>query len=218
MIISMVSQKGGVGKSTVARMIAVELVANGWSVKIADLDVGQGTSVKWKTRRDQKGITPEIPVEKYATVERAIKDAELFDLMIVDGPAFAEKGGVRMASASDLVIMPTGYSLDDIEPQIAAAFDLIEAGIDTEKIQFVFCRADGSKSEDQAARNLLKRAGLMVLDNIFPERTSIRQAMNNGMAGSEVSHNSVRKKITPLASEIANLVEHSKNRISSRSG
>ena len=55
-------------------------------------------------------------VEKYATVEWAIRDAENYDLMILDGPAFAERRGLTMVKASDLIILPTGYSLDDMEP------------------------------------------------------------------------------------------------------
>ena len=37
-IIGMVSQKGGAGKSTLARLFARELAKDGFSVKIADLD------------------------------------------------------------------------------------------------------------------------------------------------------------------------------------
>ena len=55
MIISLISQKGGVGKSGIARLLAVEFVRAGWSVKIADLDTMQGTATKWKARRDRAG-------------------------------------------------------------------------------------------------------------------------------------------------------------------
>jgi hypothetical protein len=65
----------------------------GWSVKIADLDTMQGTSTKWKIRRDAAKLEPEIPVEKFGTVERAMREAEKYDLLIIDGPAHAEKGG-----------------------------------------------------------------------------------------------------------------------------
>jgi len=206
MIIALVSQKGGVGKSALARLIAVEYANAGWQVKIADLDTGQGSTTKWKSRRDQKGFKPEIPVEKYATAERAIRDSEAFDLMVLDGPAFAEKGGLKMSEAADLVIIPTGYSLDDMEPQVETAKDLEASGVSPEKIFFIFCRADGSTSEDTAARRYLQRAGMNVLKNIFPERPSVRQGHNNGLAASEVSHKTVRDKIIPLAAEIANLV------------
>lgn len=204
MIISFISQKGGVGKSALARLIAVEFARQGWSVKIGDLDTGQGSTVNWKSRRDMNDIKPEIPAEKYATVDRAIKDAQNFDLMILDGPAFAEQGGLVMAKASDLVILPSGYSLDDMPPQVETAQDLEKSGVAIAKVVFVFSRADASEAEDRDARAYLKRAGVSVLDHVLPERPSIRQAHNNGKAASEVSAKSVRDKVLLLAQEIAN--------------
>src|SRR6516165_10656060 len=114
-IISLISQKGGVGKSAIARLLAVEFVRAGWSVKIADLDTMQGTSTKWKLRRDAAKLEPEIPVEKFVTVERAIRDADKYDVFINDGPAHAEKSGLSMAKKAQLVLMPTCYGLDDLE-------------------------------------------------------------------------------------------------------
>ena len=203
MIISLISQKGGVGKSALSRLIAVEYAKAGWSVKIGDLDTGQGSTAKWKARRDQHGIEPEIPVEKYATVERAIKDAEHYDLMVLDGPAFAERRGLSMAKVSELIIMPTGYSLDDMEPQIETAYELEDNGVDSDHIVFVFCRTEGSVSEDAAARAYLKKARVNILDPVFLERPSIRQAHNMGKAASEVSFPSIKSKILPLAQAIA---------------
>ena len=203
MIISLISQKGGVGKSALSRLIAVEYAKAGWSVKIGDLDTGQGSTAKWKARRDQHGIEPEIPVEKYATVERAIKNAEHYDLMVLDGPAFAERRGLSMARASELIIMPTGYSLDDMEPQIETAYELEDNGVNSDHIVFVFCRTEGSVSEDAAARAYLKKARVNILDPVFLERPSIRQAHNMGKAASEVSFPSIKSKILLLAQAIA---------------
>ena len=184
-------------------MIAVEYAKAGWSVKIGDLDTGQGSTAKWKARRDQHGIEPEIPVEKYATVERAIKDAEHYDLMVLDGPAFAERRGLSMAKVSELIIMPTGYSLDDMEPQIETAYELEDNGVNSDHIVFVFCRTEGSVSEDAAARAYLKKARVNILDPVFLERPSIRQAHNMGKAASEVSFPSIKSKIVLLAQAVA---------------
>ena len=59
-IIGMVSQKGGVGKSTLARMMAREFVAGGLTTKIADLDTQQQTCTHWAGRRAEAGVTPEL--------------------------------------------------------------------------------------------------------------------------------------------------------------
>ena len=53
LIIACVSQKGGTGKSTPARLLAREYANAGWMVKIADLDISQGTSFNWQSRRLQ---------------------------------------------------------------------------------------------------------------------------------------------------------------------
>lgn len=116
-----------------------------------------------------------------------------------------------MARSSELVIIPTGYSLDDMEPQVETANDLQSLGVNPEKIVFIFCRADGSDSEDAAARRYLHRAGMNVLNNVFSERPSIRQGHNNGLAASEISHKSVRDKITPLTVEISALINPKAN-------
>ena len=60
--------------------------------------------------------------------------------MILDGPAHAEKGGKVMAQARDLILIPTGYRIDDIKPPIEAAYELEEAGIASEKILFILPR------------------------------------------------------------------------------
>ncbi len=212
MILSLISQKGGVGKSAMARLLGVEFAKAGWSVKIADLDPAQGTSTKWKARRDQLRIEPDVAVEKFRTVERALKEAEGFDLMILDGPAHAEKGGLSMARASDLVLLPTGYSLDDLEPQVEVAYELEEAGIDAGRLLFVFCRTRGSDAEDRVAREYMKRARVNVLDPVFPELASIRQAHAEGRAGSEVSFPKVQEKVVAVAQAVADALTKRKSR------
>jgi len=181
-IISLVSQKGGVGKSGIARLLAVEFARAGWSVKIADLDTMQGTSTKWKIRRD------------------AAK------LLIIDGPAHAEKGGLAMARKSKLILMPTCYGLDDLEAQVEAAYELEVNGIERSNIWFVFARTTGSPNEEQAAREYLQRADINMLEPLFAEQPCIRQAHNAGKAASEVSFPIVRERAVALALAVATKV------------
>jgi chromosome partitioning protein len=205
-IISLVSQKGGVGKSGIARLLAVEFARAGWSVKIADLDTMQGTSTKWKIRRDAAKLQPEIPVEKFGTVDRALREAEKYDLLIIDGPAHAEKGGLAMARKSKLILMPTCYGLDDLEAQVEAAYELEANGIDRGNIWFVFARTTGSPNEEQAAREYLQRADINMLEPLFAEQPCIRQAHNAGKAASEVSFPIVRERAIALALAVATKV------------
>src|SRR6185436_5901363 len=92
LLIGVVSQKGGVGKSTIARIVAREYAQAGWRVKIADLDIAQGTSFNWQARRLQSKVAPDVPVERFGTLALALKVATHYDLLVVDGPPHATEG------------------------------------------------------------------------------------------------------------------------------
>ena len=57
-VVSAISQKGGVGKSAVARLVAREYAASGWAVRVADFDLKQMTTTEWAARRLAAGIEP----------------------------------------------------------------------------------------------------------------------------------------------------------------
>ena len=79
MIISLISQKGGVGKSALARLLAVEVARAGWSGE----DCRSGSRPRHldqmeSAARPSPSLHPEIAVEKFRTVDRAIKEAGAF--------------------------------------------------------------------------------------------------------------------------------------------
>ncbi|MGI4831197.1 MAG: ParA family protein [Janthinobacterium lividum] len=152
--IGMVSQKGGVGKSTLSRLVAREYALAGWNVKIADLDVSQGTSFNWQSRRLQAGIEPIVPVERFGTVEQALKIGSHYDLLILDGPPHSTAGTLKIAAASLLTVLPTGLSLDDLEPSVLLAHELRKRGVTPGNIAFALSRVGDSETEIEEARQL----------------------------------------------------------------
>jgi CobQ/CobB/MinD/ParA nucleotide binding domain len=103
LLVGLVSQKGGVGKSTLARLVAREYAAAGWNVKIADLDTAQGTSFSWQARRLQHAIEPAVAVERFGSVEAAVRIAEHYDLMLLDGAPHSTAATLKIAQASAMV-------------------------------------------------------------------------------------------------------------------
>jgi chromosome partitioning protein len=205
-LIGIVSQKGGVGKSTCARLIAREYANAGWTVKIADLDVSQGTSTEWKRRRDSRGIQPEIAVEPFRTVEQALRVAGHYDLLIFDAPPHSMAGTKEIARTSDLVLLPTGLSLDDLRPTVLLAHELVEAGIPSEKLAAVLCRVGDRENEILEARSYIEKAGYQVLKGELPERTAYRRAIDEGKALSETSHPSLRGRAEMVAQSIVDFL------------
>lgn len=185
-VIAVVAQKGGVGKSTVSRLIASEFARmdGGWDVKIADMDVSQGTSFNWMQRRSKLNLT-DIRVEAYQRLEKALADAGNFDVMVLDGAPHATQQTLQMAQAADVVVIPTGTALDDLDPAVLLAHELKRQKVVTSKLVFVLSRTGDSEAEVGEARDYLTRAGYRVAAGAIPERTAFRRASDLGHAISE---------------------------------
>src|ERR687895_1470318 len=161
-IIAFVSQKGGVGKSTLARALAREAANNGLKVKIADLDTQQGTCIDWHRTRLHAGIQPAVAVEAFATAAEALTIANQYDLLILDGPARTSRGTLDIARMADLVVQPTGASVDDLRPAVREFHALVKAGIPKVKLAFALNHI-GTPTEEAEARAYIAEAGYTVL-------------------------------------------------------
>lgn len=211
-IVAFVSQKGGVGKSTLARLLAREVAAGGASVKIADLDIGQGTSYKWAQRRAQHGVEPEIRIETFAQVKTAMAEADQFDVLIIDGAPHASRDTRDIARLADLIVIPTAQGLDDLEPSVLLAHDLRKDGIPAQRIRFALCKVTDSEAEIRAAREYLSRAGYIVLDGEIPVRTAFSKAHDEGLAITETPFPSLAKKADMLAQSLVDAVSATSER------
>lgn len=209
-VIGMVSQKGGVGKSTLARLIAREYAQASWNVKIADLDLSQGTSTDWKQRREQKALEPEVAVEPFRTVSQALKIKNLYDLMVFDGPPHSMAGTLEIAKNSTLIVLPTGLSLDDLRPSILLAHELVENKIALHKIVFALCRVGDRENEITEAIAYIKKAGYETLKGSLPEKTGYRRASDEGKALSEVSYQTLKERAEEIAQSIIDRIANNK--------
>lgn len=196
-IIAFVSQKGGVGKSTLSRALAREAANSGLNTKIADLDTQQGTSVDWHRTRLNAGIQPEVAAESFATGAHALKIADQYDLLIIDGPARTSSGTLDIAKMADLVVQPTGASVDDLRPAIREFHALVQAGIPKEKLVFALNRI-GTAAEEAEARAYITEAGYTVLEGCLQERPAYRKSQNTGHSVTETSFRNLNAKADAL--------------------
>jgi chromosome partitioning protein len=205
--IACLSQKGGVGKSTIARLIAKTYAAGGWRVKIADFNVKQKTSVDWAALRMSQGIEPEIAAEAYTDVTRAVNQSDL-DLVVFDGKPDADTQTIRLAQQSDLVIVPTGVSADDLVPQVRFAQELKMRGIIAGKIFFVLNKVTDSTAAIADAKRFIQTAGYEVATTTLPMKTAFVNAQNSGRALSESEFPSLNDRAEALAAEIISHVNN----------
>ena len=204
-VVAFVSQKGGVGKSTLSRALAREAAAGGLRVKVADLDTQQGTSVDWHRQRLNAGIEPSVSVEAFATAGQALGVATGFDILILDGPARTSQATLEIARAANLVVQPTGASLDDLRPAVREFHALVKAGIPSFRLAFALNRI-GTPAEEAETRAYLAEAGYSVLDGCLLERPAYRQAQNAGHAITETRYAALNERADILIQSLIDRV------------
>lgn len=207
-IIGVVSQKGGVGKSTISRAIATTYAKAGWNVKVADLDINQSTSFTWLQRRLLAGIEPEVAVEPFGGVAQALRTADAYDLMVLDGAPHASKATAEIGKRADLVVLPTGLSLDDLEPQVILANNLVsQHGVAPERIAFALSKTGDSPRELDEAREYLGKTSYFVLDSQIPEKTAFRRAHDSGLSVVESQYKGPREQADALIQSLIDRLE-----------
>ena len=135
-IVAFASQKGGVGKSTLARALACEVAQDELRVRLADLDTMQHTTADWHTARLQAGLEPVGDVQVFATVQQALKNADSYDLIIIDAPARAPAGTLEIARLATILVQPTNTCEDDRRPAVREFHGLVKHGIPKERLVF----------------------------------------------------------------------------------
>ena len=211
-VVAFISQKGGVGKSTLARALAAVAAHAGVAVGIADLDPRQNTVMRWQRARAEGGRTPAVAVRACATLDEALAWQEELDLLIIDTPAGAYRGTLDIARHAHLVVQPSGASIDDLHPAVLLFHELVAAGVPKSRLVVALMRTM-TKREEDAARTYITDASYETLPGSIPERAAFRQAQNIGQALNETDEQSLNDRVDALmqalldkvASEVAAL-------------
>ncbi len=208
--IGIVSQKGGVGKSTLSRLLAVEYARNEFSVKVADMDLSQGTVSEWNRVRMSKDYAPLVSVEQFNSVAEAMKQGKNYDLIVLDGAPHATRMTLDIALQSDFVLLPTGVTLDDLRPTIRLAHELVNKGVAANKIGIVLSRVGTSANEISGAKRYITEGGYFFVGTI-PEKTSIGQAHDIGRAANETAFKTINDNVDELIQSVVNRISEIKN-------
>jgi chromosome partitioning protein len=209
LIVGCASQKGGVAKSSLARLLAREFAASGRRVLLADLDVLQATSLEWSRRRAEAGVRPSIPVERCESTKQAVKRARQLnaDCVVLDAKGIADTQTLEVARAADVVFIPSGLAVDDLLPAVRLAHELTGAGIPRGRLVVALCRAGDTASEVTEAARYVEEAGYLCLGVAWPERAGYRRAHDEGRVATEARHPSLRAKARAFVAAAMGFVE-----------
>jgi chromosome partitioning protein len=196
-IVSFVGQKGGVGKSTLARVLAVAAARQKYKVLIGDFDLEQLSCIEWSATRLRNGIEPDIEARAFKSLKKLRKSVEGFDLVVVDTRGLADELTTDISQESDVIFLPTGTSMDDLRPTLSLARRLSKNRKIGNKIVLVLSKVGRSERLLETAKVTIEEAGFEVLDSIWPERDGFQADLDIGKAGSE-AHNPYLREAAEL--------------------
>jgi len=207
MIIALLNQKGGVGKTTLATHIAGELAMQGRSVILLDADP-QGSALDWTQRRSQNGLPrlfSAVGLARETLHQEAPELARRCDYIVIDGPPRIAALARSALLAADLVLIPVQPSPYDVWASAEMVSLIREAQMFRPALRaaFVINRRVSTTVIGREARNALTDQPLPSLLSEVRQRIVFADSVARGQLARELDADSnAAREIAALAAEV----------------
>lgn len=210
MIIALLNQKGGVGKTTLATHIAGELTLSGSSVAVIDADP-QGSALDWAQRRTQNRLPRLFGVVGLAREtlhQEAPELARTVNHVIIDGPPRIAALARSALLAADLVLIPAQPSPYDVWASAEMVALISEARVFKPMLRaaFIINRRVARTIIGREARQTLTDQALPALAAEVGQRIIFADSVAAGRLACELDPDSMAaREIAALVNEIKRL-------------
>jgi len=183
--IAVISEKGGVGKSTVGLSLAVAAVTKGNPVTVFDVDP-QATASQWHDMRSADVAAIDVISIQAARLSAAVKRAESqgVGFVFIDTPPRSGSETIEAARCADLIVVPVEAHLFSLET-VAKAVTIFKLAGNTPAV-FVINKAPVQGNDAALAVDYITAQGLSVCPVILHLRAAHRHASNRGLVASEL--------------------------------
>lgn len=202
MIIALLNQKGGVGKTTLAIHLAAALALRRRKVLLIDADP-QGSALAWATSRQVAALFPVIGLPTKNLHKEVPTHASHYQDVIIDGPPRVNEIARSAILASDVVLIPVQPSPYDIwaAKEIVDLLGEASAFKEKQKSSFVINRKITNTAIGRDAAEALAGFGLHVLSSTITQRVAFAESAATGAVVMETEPSG------PAATEINALVD-----------
>jgi chromosome partitioning protein len=201
MIIALLNQKGGVGKTTLSVNLAAALALSGRRTLLVDADP-QGSALDWQAARQGETLFPVVGMAK-PTVHKDVPGlAASYEHVVIDGPPRANDLAKSAILAADLVVIPVQPSPYDVwaAEEIVKLFNEVALYKQGLKALFAINRKIGNTAIGRDVAAALKSYPFPLAATAISQRVVFAESAASGLSVLEAEPKG------PAAKEIRSLI------------
>lgn len=211
MVIIIGSQKGGVGKSTLAVNICAVLATQGKDVILVDSD-RQSSSSNWAEDRAENSSLPQVNfVQKYDNLRATLKDLNTrYEYVIVDAAGRDSKELRTGLVAADILLMPvrpSQFDLDTVptmQEMVAEVREELNPDLKFKAVLSMAATNPVIHEADEAEKYLHECEDIQLLEGVICERKVYRDSIyaGRGMGVIEMDNSKAKAEMNKLVKEL----------------
>ena len=187
MIIGILNQKGGVGKTTISVNIAGYLASREKRVLLIDADP-QGSALDWSAARQETPLFSVVGLPRPTIHKEIDRIRKGYDFVIIDGPPRVTELARSAIMSSDLVLIPVQPSPYDVWSSEEIVRLIAEASVYNEKHKscFVVNRKIANTAIGRDVSDALSMYSTEILESVVTQRVVFAEAATQGRSVFEI--------------------------------